>query len=817
MKVLMVGSSEIARTALAVTIGMTQSLEDIRDAINDALTARFGKSDVYSGPKYYLVETFPDYVIVSSNDNPDDMYQVPYSVDGQGAITFGDPRPVDVAYIPTQSTGEFATAEAAVVAGDDSDWIFPVVMMRAGFATGRVERAGKKVRQYYGADVVEAVALAANGARFGRRHPAPGENENEMPERIAGWLENGRVIGSGDQTMAAADVHLFTSETALQQTLLAARKANRLDLFGVSVLAYFGFTPATIGGEPVLRATKLGKLQSLDWCAEPAAGGRFLDSMRTAASRDLPTEVSTMQRNAVKQLTSGGTPPTGAGNMREKILKLLAALRKKSAGRAAELETEFTALAEDKHGDFLTKLAEESIEAMPLAVTDPNPAAAATEARTALAAAKKIQAETMVATKLTASKLTGPALEYLQASLAARIGESTEITEAYVDGEIVRTRNAFASYSRVGRVHSAGVTLESGEKVQLAVDGLFGLTNDQGVKPFHGLREAYVQLTGDSALSFDQGGFYRVASAAVETSDFPNLLLNSMTKRLLKDFAEIGMAGMEYLVTTGAPIADYKTQDRIRDGYFVDLSTVAEDGGYQEITHTTDERVSFAVAKKGNLLTITEETIRTDDLGALARWPGKLARAARRTLKQFVTDFFVNNPNYGVDSVAWFHANHGNLGSTALSIDELTAADIALMAQTEKDSGKPLGLQLDWLMVPRSLKTVAWKINQAQFFNPGPAIQEPNPWYRHFGVNNERIIVNELLADQNDWYYGASPNDAPFLEIGYLDGYQTPQILLANLPTQGRAFTNDEIQYKVKFAFGGVPTDYRGVGKEVVA
>jgi hypothetical protein len=59
-------------------------------------------------------------------------------------------------------------------------------------------------------------------------------------------------------------------------------------------------------------------------------------------------------------------------------------------------------------------------------------------------------------------------------------------------------------------------------------------------------------------------------------------------------------------------------------------------------------------------------------------------------------------------------------------------------------------------------------------------------------------------------------SNAPFLEVGYLDGYTEPQILLANMPTQGTQFTNDQIQYKAKFVFGGDIIDFRGVQKHVV-
>jgi hypothetical protein len=40
---------------------------------------------------------------------------------------------------------------------------------------------------------------------------------------------------------------------------------------------------------------------------------------------------------------------------------------------------------------------------------------------------------------------------------------------------------------------------------------------------------------------------------------------------------------------------------------------------------------------------------------------------------------------------------------------------------------------------------------------------------------------------------------------------------MANDPRIGKMFTTDQVQYKVKWAFGGVITDYRGIGKAVVA
>lgn len=349
------------------------------------------------------------------------------------------------------------------------------------------------------------------------------------------------------------------------------------------------------------------------------------------------------------------------------------------------------------------------------------------------------------------------------------------------------------------------------DKVQLAVDAMLGVRealSDRSICPFRGIRDAYVTLTGDAYFdALRQGNFCRTTEA-IATTDFPNILLNSLTKKLIQDYTEYQIVpGLErlYVSTT---LNDYKTQDRVRLGYLQDLPTVNESAPYTELTKPTDEKISYSVAKRGGLLTISEETIRNDDLGKIAQFPNRMARAARHSLATFVTNSLTAPPNYDPDGLAWFHATHGNLGTTALSSAELDARAIALAKQSEKDSGNRLGLPLEWIMIPVDLRPTAMQINRNQ--------SGTNNWYQKFGANDENIIVNPLLTDVTDWYGGCFPQNAPSLEIGFLDS-QVPQIVLANNAVQGFQFSNDQLQYKVKFVFGGKPVDFRGIFKEVVA
>jgi hypothetical protein len=176
--------------------------------------------------------------------------------------------------------------------------------------------------------------------------------------------------------------------------------------------------------------------------------------------------------------------------------------------------------------------------------------------------------------------------------------------------------------------------LNSLDKIQLAMDGLFGVkeSRQSGISPFRGIREAYTLCTGDTYLEqIDRGGLFKV-SEAIATTDFPNILLNSMTKKLIQDYQEYNFIPQLEKLYVAATLGDYKSQDRVRMGYLSDLPTVNEAAPYTELTKPTDEKISYSPTKRGGIITISEETIRNDDLGKVAMMSTRLARAARHSL-----------------------------------------------------------------------------------------------------------------------------------------------------------------------------------------
>jgi hypothetical protein len=781
------------------------SLSDRYALLDGALLAQFG-NDGNGYQRFFVQDAFLDYLIARGDDGK--LFKITYSIDKNDNVTLGTAQEVETAYVPVAEAGVFVT-EAGIDPATLDDCTYPVRLIKAGWSRG-VKSPPQKLDVYYPPEFIAKVAEAADGAKFGRRHPTAegsyqaGEND---PQRIAGYFE--KPVAAGDS--AGAVLKIFESETQLRGQLSSARKAGKLDLFGLSILANVRVKPGVAEGKQCLIAESLGKLFSFDLCSEAGAGGGFIsDELRIAAAADVSGEIAAAQNAAVKHGSPVIRPNSGSRTARHEenrmnktqVLRVIEALRTKDAVSAARFHTQLNEAKDDQVEAIYVQVTE-ALSAAPAAVVGKTP-------EQILAEAKQLQFVNVMEAKLTDSKLPEPAKKMVRRYFEGRADSTTE----QLDAEIVQVRESFSGMSPVGRVSGISVVvgLDSQEKVQIAMDRMIGVREaDASVPAFKRVSDAYKMVTGDHDLSRLSGGagLWLRASEAIATTDFPNLLLNSMTKKLLQDYAEATIDGLD-LVYTPATISDYKLQDRVRDGYFGELPTVAEAAAYAEMAKPTDERVNYAVANRGGLLTISEQTIRNDDLGAIARFPQRLARAGRQTLRTSISNYFINNTAYMADAVNWFDNTHSNLLALPLSQDALIIAQTNLRKQTEKDSGERLNLSLYWLMVPADLEATAIQINQTNTAGN-------NAFYQRFGANNERIIVNPKLTDANDWYYGAAPSEAPSLEIGFLDGIKQPQIFLANLPTQGTSFTNDQIQYKVKFPYGGAIIDYRGVGKSVNA
>ncbi|MBF0165186.1 MAG: Mu-like prophage major head subunit gpT family protein [Magnetococcales bacterium] len=406
---------------------------------------------------------------------------------------------------------------------------------------------------------------------------------------------------------------------------------------------------------------------------------------------------------------------------------------------------------------------------------------------------------------LDGSRLPIAARERLEARFTGTDFVVDDVTRA-----IEMERDYLARTASGGRVSGLGSTrvklIEGqGDKIGGMLDGL--LTGAVGNGGTQSLREAYGRMTGDYRVTgrLDRANL-SVMREALDSSSWSDVLGDAITRRMIADYAVNTPYDIWRKLVTTVPIHDFRTQERVRFGGYGDLPWVAEAATYLPLTSPGDEKATYAVGKRGGTEKLTLEMIRNDDVGALRQIPVKLSRSAKRTLGKFVLDFLRINPTI-YDGKTLFHADHGNLGSQALSLTTWGAARLAMLSQTEKDSGDPLSIPPRMLLVPAALETEAHDLFRRNL-NQDPTFLQSNA---------PEIVSVWYWTDANDWCAAADPADIASIEIGFLDGNQEPELFVQDSPTVGSLFTNDQITYKIRHVYGGAVTDYRGLHKAVVA
>jgi hypothetical protein len=193
--------------------------------------------------------------------------------------------------------------------------------------------------------------------------------------------------------------------------------------------------------------------------------------------------------------------------------------------------------------------------------------------------------------------------------------------------------------------------------------------------------------------------------------------------------------------------------------------------------------------------------------------PAALATAALRTLSSKVSSLFTANSGVGptlADGLALFHANHGNLGTSALNSTSWEAAIAAMFKQTEANSGKRLGIRPRFLLVPIELEKAALQLVGSDV--------EPtsNAFYANVRAGTASVLVPPEWTDENNWAAAADPEVLPGIGIGYRFG-RVPEVFIADGELLGSMFTNDEMRLKVRFLVAVGVINYRALYKANVA
>jgi len=410
-----------------------------------------------------------------------------------------------------------------------------------------------------------------------------------------------------------------------------------------------------------------------------------------------------------------------------------------------------------------------------------------------------------------------------QAVIRDQIKESDD--PGVLDGLIAQQRTLVAALREKDVVKGVvtGGMLDGLDRVSGALEALIeGRRPGNGIQPLSGIREAYVLLSGDYEMT---GMFMRdnVGLANVDSSTMAGLVANALNKVVINRFQTYPRWWEPFV--TPEDFTSLQEVKWITLGGVGELPTVSEGAAYTELTWD-DQTETGAWVKKGGYLGLTLEAIDKDDTRRLQQAPRALAQSAWLTLGKSISAIFTANSGAGPsmsDGKRLFHADHGNLGTTALSYAAWEATRTAMRKQTELNSGERLGglVAPKFLLVPPDLEGTALQLLLSEG-EPGTANNDENPWAEGEGrearlaAARRKVIVMDLWTDANNWAAVADPLLYPSIGLGFRYG-RTPEIFSVASANSGLMFSNDVMPVKVRYFFAVGPTDWRGVYKQNVA
>ncbi|HEX6039136.1 hypothetical protein [Longimicrobium sp.] len=762
-------------------------------------------------------------------------YRVPYTIADDGAVTFGEGVEVETQYVPVAAAlqvevdgSALRLSAAEADASEPEGRVWRAVIMRAGMSTAAVNVVREDGRTaalpvFFTEEYVRAlVPMLANAPVYALDDTATGhkaEAREKLQNQVVGWTADPAFEGNA----AVASVHLDEGSPLAEEKrvqLLSAWRRGNPARYGLSIDSRGHGEIRMHAGREVYFATEPVALLSTDMVLRPAAGGGF-----------------------TQLVASRGPLHTEEEMNRDRLIKAIQASRPQVlAGRdlAAFTYGELLALANDQ--ELRAAAASVESEAAPAAQAAP----AATQAAAAAVDVQSITDRVMAAVALRTQMETVITSSQLPAGAQALLRRELDVpgaTVATVQAAVDAQRAVLAEAVQGSRAHVAGlggpaqagggtlqvfVGVDPIDKLQAAVDRAFGLEPLQPelrtIEPL-GLRAAYNLVTcgQDQSVVGNFGGRESriIQAAGFDTTTLPDVMANTLNRRLANDYAEL-QYGDENLVSTEGIMTDFRPQTAIRLGYLGSFPTVDTDiEDYPEISVYSQERAIWEPEERGILASITRKHIMNDDLGAVGKIPGRIARAGKRTVSEFLFSFITSNPVLSLsegDTLTWFHASRNNLITDPLSIAALSKARLLLANQREPDSDKKLGLRKNvqlHLYVPQELGDAARAINQTEKV-PGSANNDANPWYHKFGVNDEFIHEVYSWEETNDWVLAVDPKEREIIEIKFLNNQKIPQIVRQSSPEVGSMFTRGAMKMKAFFDFGGTPVDFRGVVKSVV-
>jgi phage major head subunit gpT-like protein len=298
------------------------------------------------------------------------------------------------------------------------------------------------------------------------------------------------------------------------------------------------------------------------------------------------------------------------------------------------------------------------------------------------------------------------------------------------------------------------------------------------------------ELTGLHRASNDQV----IERAMAVSSDFPIVLANVANKVLLDTYKVAEPTFVKW--SKKVDFNDFRAHSFASLGDFPALAAKAEGADYTEST-IGEKGESITATELGRIFHLSRRAMVNDDLGAFSNIATLAATRARLTENSKVYGVLSTNAVLS-DSVALFHATHGNLAGTgaAPSVATIAAGRLAMLSQTSVD-GLPLNIGPTYLVCGPTTELAALKAVGVI----APAVEtNVNPF-----AGKIEVVVDATITG-NEWYLVASPVLAPSVGYGYVAG-RGPFL------TSRVKFESQSFQFLLGLDFGTGALDYRGIYK----
>lgn len=318
---------------------------------------------------------------------------------------------------------------------------------------------------------------------------------------------------------------------------------------------------------------------------------------------------------------------------------------------------------------------------------------------------------------------------------------------------------------------------------------------DEG-KAFAGLSlvrsaEVFVGHVGNEDTRFMSP--QEIVTRALSTSDFPELLADTMNKSLRESYNEAPQTFEQFV--RRVQVADFKQISRTNYGDAPNLEEVKEHGAVK-LGKISEDAEKYSVKTYAKKLRMTRKMLINDDMDAFIRTPGKFGIASRDLESDLVWGLITGNDLMS-DGLGIFDAGHSNIGTSG-ALSDTTIGELEKLMLLQKGlDGRNIIVPAVTIYAPVAMRTQLRKYLTQITPNSNA---EAKVFLDLGGVTEPRLDADSATQ----FYLFSSASNIDMIELANLAGQNGPSI-------ETKAMGGIEgIEVEAYYDVGVKAIDYRG-------